>query len=106
MPLGGEGVVFAWRPRLAFLPFVFEDSVFLETGEQGIEGTLHDYHVGLTELFDDVVGITCALFQQEHYAVFEETFTHLCPGVVCIHVCVSSVCCDAKICKSIIPCFA
>ena len=63
MSLGGEGVVFARRSRLALLPFIFEDTVLLETIEQGIEGTFHDYHVGLTELLNDVVSITCALFQ-------------------------------------------
>lgn len=78
----GQGIILSGRPLRAFLPFVFQPSVFFQTVQQGVERAFHHYHFRLLEMRDDVVGVGRPVSEQKEYAIFEHPLAHLGFGVV------------------------
>jgi len=82
---GGQGVVLTWRSLCALLPFVGEQTVLLQSREQGVERTLHHQQLGLLQAANDVAGIGRCALQQEQDAVFEHPLSHLRFRIVDVH---------------------
>ena len=86
MSVHSQLIVLARRTLRRFPPFVGQQPVLFEAGEQRIERTFHHYQFGFLQPGDDVDGIACLPTEQEQDAVFQHALAHLRFGIVYIHI--------------------
>ena len=84
LSLSGQRVIFPRWSLGALLPFILQQSVFLQPVEQRIERSFHHNHLCLFQPPDDVVGIEGPVSEQEEHAIVEHALSHLRFGVVYI----------------------
>lgn len=81
----GKAVIFARWTAGRFFPGISQQAHFLETIEQGVEGSFYDNDAGGLQFFDEVGGIHLASGDDQQDAVLKDALAHLDGGVLNIH---------------------
>ena len=77
LAFAAQRVVLTGRALRALLPLVGEQPIVLQSGEQGVERSLHHEQLGLLQLLDDVTRIRRAVLQEQQHAVLKHPLAHL-----------------------------
>ena len=80
-----QPVIFTWRTLRRLNPFITQQVVVLQTGEQRIKCTFHYNQSGFFQLLNDIRSVSRLLVKQQHDAIFKHALAHLRLYIVYIH---------------------
>ena len=81
----GQPIVFARRSLRGLYPFVTQQIIVLQTGEQRIERTFHHNEPRFLQFLYNILSISRLFMEQQHDTIFKHALAHLRLYIINVH---------------------